>query len=147
MAECPVCQRCGCRAGASGAAVVDITGGMVGLVTSNARHTASQRLVQHLNFAIPSQQLRPVFSWADQPPTSRTVSSLAALDVRGLESFSKSPSLPCSSCGLAYHVAPRSRPPLGPLFDVVFRLYSVPCVRSHVCARQVPVAFKFESFL
>eukprot|EP00884_Botryococcus_braunii_P016592 jgi/Botrbrau1/3616/Bobra.0204s0012.2 len=69
------------HAGASGAAVVDVDGKMVGLVTSNARHTASQRLVQHLNFALPMHQLLPVFHWASQPPSSRTVSSLATLDV------------------------------------------------------------------
>lgn len=49
--------------GGSGGAVVNAAGHMIGLVTSNARHSGGT-VIPHLNFSIPSAILAPVFEFA-----------------------------------------------------------------------------------
>ncbi|XP_072950929.1 glyoxysomal processing protease, glyoxysomal isoform X2 [Typha angustifolia] len=61
--------------GASGGAVINSDGLMVGLVTSNARHGGG-RTIPYLNFSIPCAALEPIFSFADK----RDPSILQALD-------------------------------------------------------------------
>jgi S1-C subfamily serine protease len=53
------------HSGASGGALVDAAGRLVGLVTSNARHVKGQTL-PHMNFCISAAELRPVWDWAQQ---------------------------------------------------------------------------------
>jgi S1-C subfamily serine protease len=53
------------HSGASGGALLDAAGRLVGLVTSNARHVKGQTL-PHLNFCISAAELRPVWEWAQQ---------------------------------------------------------------------------------
>jgi S1-C subfamily serine protease len=53
------------HSGASGGALVDAAGRLVGLVTSNARHVKG-RTLPHLNFCISAAELRPVWDWAQQ---------------------------------------------------------------------------------
>ncbi|CAN8304032.1 unnamed protein product [Cochlearia groenlandica] len=49
--------------GGSGGAVVNSSGHMIGLVTSNARHGAGT-VIPHLNFSIPCAVLAPIFKFA-----------------------------------------------------------------------------------
>ncbi|KAI5447970.1 glyoxysomal processing protease, glyoxysomal [Lathyrus oleraceus] len=49
--------------GASGGAVINSDGHMIGLVTSNARHGGGS-IIPHLNFSIPSAALAPIFKFA-----------------------------------------------------------------------------------
>ncbi|XP_009113676.1 glyoxysomal processing protease, glyoxysomal isoform X1 [Brassica rapa] len=49
--------------GGSGGAVVNSSGHMIGLVTSNARHGAGT-IIPHLNFSIPCAVLAPIFKFA-----------------------------------------------------------------------------------
>lgn len=49
--------------GASGGAVINSDGQMIGLVTSNARHGGGT-VIPHLNFSIPSAALAPIFKFA-----------------------------------------------------------------------------------
>ncbi|KAG4945616.1 hypothetical protein JHK87_041623 [Glycine soja] len=49
--------------GASGGAVINSDGHMIGLVTSNARHSGGA-VIPHLNFSIPSAALAPVFKFS-----------------------------------------------------------------------------------
>ncbi|XP_061341540.1 glyoxysomal processing protease, glyoxysomal isoform X2 [Gastrolobium bilobum] len=49
--------------GASGGAVMDSDGYMIGLVTSNARHGGGA-VIPHLNFSIPSAALAPIFMFS-----------------------------------------------------------------------------------
>ncbi|KAL4201250.1 hypothetical protein AMTRI_Chr02g215120 [Amborella trichopoda] len=51
------------HAGGSGGAVVNTDGCMIGLVTSNARHSGGT-VIPHLNFSIPYAALIPVFKFA-----------------------------------------------------------------------------------
>ncbi len=51
------------HAGASGGAVVNAAGQLVGLVTSNARHTSGGTLPR-LNFCVHVDELRPLWTWA-----------------------------------------------------------------------------------
>ncbi|XP_057434182.1 glyoxysomal processing protease, glyoxysomal isoform X2 [Lotus japonicus] len=50
--------------GASGGAVINSDGHMIGLVTSNARHSGGA-VIPHLNFSIPSAALAPIFKFAE----------------------------------------------------------------------------------
>ncbi|XP_010460619.1 PREDICTED: glyoxysomal processing protease, glyoxysomal [Camelina sativa] len=50
--------------GGSGGAVLNSSGHMVGLVTSNARHGAG-KVIPHLNFSIPCAVLAPIFKFAE----------------------------------------------------------------------------------
>lgn len=61
--------------GASGGAVVNSDGRMIGLVTSNARHGGGT-IIPHLNFSLPCAALKPVFEFADK----QDASLLQALD-------------------------------------------------------------------
>ncbi|XP_027932289.1 glyoxysomal processing protease, glyoxysomal [Vigna unguiculata] len=49
--------------GASGGAVINSDGHMIGLVTSNARHSGGT-VIPHLNFSIPSAALAPIFKFS-----------------------------------------------------------------------------------
>lgn len=49
--------------GGSGGAVVNEHGRLIGLVTSNARHSGGA-VIPHLNFSIPYASLKPIFSFA-----------------------------------------------------------------------------------
>ncbi|EEF50835.1 trypsin domain-containing protein, putative [Ricinus communis] len=49
--------------GGSGGAVINSSGHMIGLVTSNARHGGG-RVIPHLNFSIPCALLAPIFEFA-----------------------------------------------------------------------------------
>jgi S1-C subfamily serine protease len=51
--------------GASGGALVNARGQLVGLVTSNARHARGATL-PHCNFCIAAAELRPLWTWAQQ---------------------------------------------------------------------------------
>lgn len=59
--------------GGSGGAVVDVSGRLIGLVTSAARHSGGSML-PHLNFSIPVEALKPVFAFA-KAGKFRTVAS------------------------------------------------------------------------
>lgn len=61
--------------GASGGAVVNSDGRMIGLVTSNARHGGGT-IIPHLNFSLPCAALKPIFEFADK----QDASLLQALD-------------------------------------------------------------------
>ena len=72
------------RAGASGGALVSAHQELLGLVTSNARHSASQQLIPNLNFSIAATALAPVWDvlLAQQISSSSDISvALKALDV------------------------------------------------------------------
>ncbi|PSC76730.1 glyoxysomal processing glyoxysomal [Micractinium conductrix] len=81
------------HSGASGGAVVDAdTGGWLGLVTSNAKHSGAKHATQqratvlpHLNFSIPADQLLPVVAAAQAaaaaPPGEQPAAAAAALAV------------------------------------------------------------------
>ncbi|XP_058095741.1 glyoxysomal processing protease, glyoxysomal isoform X2 [Magnolia sinica] len=62
--------------GASGGAVVNSDGHMIGLVTSNAKHGGGT-IIPHLNFSIPCAALRPIFNFSRD---MRDVSILQAMD-------------------------------------------------------------------
>jgi len=47
--------------GASGGAVIGSDGCMVGLVTSNARHSKANRSLPNLNFSLPVEALQPLW--------------------------------------------------------------------------------------
>jgi hypothetical protein len=53
------------HAGASGGALVNAAGELIGLVTSNARHARGTTL-PHLNFCISAVELAPMWQWAQQ---------------------------------------------------------------------------------
>lgn len=55
--------------GASGGAVINSNGHMVGLVTSNARHGGGT-IIPHLNFSIPCAALEPVFKFSETQDAS-----------------------------------------------------------------------------
>ncbi|KAK9150190.1 hypothetical protein Syun_008499 [Stephania yunnanensis] len=69
--------------GASGGAVVNCEGHMIGLVTSNARHGGGT-LIPHLNFSIPSAALEPIFKFSSDMQDQSILPSLDAPN----ESFS-----------------------------------------------------------
>uniref|UniRef100_A0A0D6QU05 Glyoxysomal processing protease, glyoxysomal n=1 Tax=Araucaria cunninghamii TaxID=56994 RepID=A0A0D6QU05_ARACU len=50
--------------GGSGGVVVNAQGRMIGLVTSNARHSGGT-VIPHLNFSIPCAALKPIFTFAN----------------------------------------------------------------------------------
>ena len=63
----PLCQKYGtsthilcCPAGASGGAVVNASGHLIGLMTSNARHSRTSTTIPTLNFSIPAALLQPL---------------------------------------------------------------------------------------
>lgn len=56
--------------GASGGAVVNLYGRLVGLVTSNARHGGGT-IIPHLNFSIPCAALQPIFEFSDKQDLSK----------------------------------------------------------------------------
>lgn len=73
------------NAGASGGALVDQSGCLLGLVTSNTKHATAGSFF-HLNFAIPERLLRPLWThlqihWHQKAGTA-AVNSLVGLDVR-----------------------------------------------------------------
>ncbi|KAJ3698861.1 hypothetical protein LUZ61_002566 [Rhynchospora tenuis] len=51
--------------GASGGAVVNSDGRLVGLITSNAKHGSGSN-IPHMNFSIPCKSLEPVFKYSEQ---------------------------------------------------------------------------------
>ncbi|XP_042435588.1 glyoxysomal processing protease, glyoxysomal-like isoform X2 [Zingiber officinale] len=61
--------------GASGGAVVNSDGHMIGLITSNAKH-GDRSTIPHLNFCIPCAALLPIFRFSDE----RNFSILKVLD-------------------------------------------------------------------
>ncbi|KAJ0257943.1 Glyoxysomal processing protease [Hirschfeldia incana] len=67
--------------GGSGGAVVNSSGYMIGLVTSNARHGAGT-LIPHLNFSIPCAVLAPIFKFAED---MQNMEILQTLDQRNEE--------------------------------------------------------------
>lgn len=69
------------HAGASGGAVVAGGGSIAGLVTSNARFSASGAIIPNLNFAVAAETLRPLWALA-QKPDGLTCHALQALDVQ-----------------------------------------------------------------
>ena len=69
-------------AGASGGAVVDKAGFLMGLVTSNTKHVGTGRSLARLNFSIHAAALRPL--WAllrASPGADRVAEALRRLDV------------------------------------------------------------------
>lgn len=75
------------HAGASGGAVVDSKGQLLGLVTSNARHAKGATL-PHWNFCIAAAELAPLWDWAAkwgsrQGINTSTLPVQQALDLRG----------------------------------------------------------------
>ena len=69
-------------AGASGGAVVDEAGFLVGLVTSNTKHVGTGRSLTRLNFSIHAAALRPL--WAllrASAAADRVAEALRRLDV------------------------------------------------------------------
>ena len=69
------------HAGASGGAVVNADGCVVGIVTSNARHSASGATIPNLNFAVAVDALRALWQLAAQPQ-GLTHTALQQLDIR-----------------------------------------------------------------
>ncbi|PKA46691.1 Glyoxysomal processing protease, glyoxysomal [Apostasia shenzhenica] len=55
--------------GASGGAVINSDGHMIGLVTSNARYGGGT-IIAHLNFSIPCAALEPIFKFSDNQDSS-----------------------------------------------------------------------------
>ncbi|MCO5570795.1 hypothetical protein L7F22_024523 [Adiantum nelumboides] len=64
--------------GGSGGAVVNEHGRLIGLVTSNARHSGGA-VIPHLNFSIPYASLKPIFSFASGE--SKDTAALSALGI------------------------------------------------------------------
>lgn len=62
--------------GSSGGAVVNSTGSMIGLVTSNAKH-GGQTIIPHMNFSIPCAAMEPIFKLATD---MKNISVLHELD-------------------------------------------------------------------
>lgn len=69
------------HAGASGGAVVNADGCVVGITTSNARHSASGSTIPNLNFAVAVDALRPLWQLAAQPQ-GLNHTALRQLDIR-----------------------------------------------------------------
>ena len=68
-------------AGASGAAVVDTSGSILGLVTSNTRHSSAGSF-PHWSFALAAAQLQPIVACLHQPgSSSRLEAALQQLDL------------------------------------------------------------------
>lgn len=68
-----------CCAGASGGAVIDASGHLSGLMTSNARHSGTGTTIPTLNFSIPATLLRPLLDISDKKIVMQ--SDLDELDV------------------------------------------------------------------
>ena len=66
--------------GASGGAVIGLDGCLVGLVTSNARHSKTDRLLPKLNFSLPAEALQPLWHLLLSPAPVSTA-DLEKLDV------------------------------------------------------------------
>jgi S1-C subfamily serine protease len=75
----PIFDRNGCT-GASGGAVIDESGCLVGMVTSNTRHVATGHSMPHLNFSLPAAALRPLWACLQADPVA-DVGALGQLDV------------------------------------------------------------------
>ena len=69
------------HAGASGGAVVNTDGCVVGITTSNARHSASGSTIPNLNFAVAADALQPLWQLAAQP-CGLTPANLQELDIK-----------------------------------------------------------------
>lgn len=69
------------HAGASGGAVVNADGCVVGIITSNARHSASGATIPNLNFAVAVDALRALWQLAAQPK-GITHTALQRLDIK-----------------------------------------------------------------
>ena len=69
------------HAGASGGAVVAEDGSIAGLVTSNARFSASGTIIPNLNFAVAAEALKPLWALAEAPE-GLTHDALQKLDVQ-----------------------------------------------------------------
>lgn len=69
------------HAGASGGALVNADGCVVGIVTSNARHSASGATIPNLNFAVAVDALRALWQLAAQPQ-GLTHTIMQQLDIR-----------------------------------------------------------------
>lgn len=69
------------HAGASGGAVVSADGCIVGITTSNARHSASGSTIPNLNFAVAADALRSLWQLAAQPQ-GLNHTALQQLDIR-----------------------------------------------------------------
>ena len=69
------------HAGASGGAVVSADGCVVGITTSNARHSASGSTIPNLNFAVAVDALRSLWQLAAQPQGFNHT-ALQQLDIR-----------------------------------------------------------------
>lgn len=69
------------HAGASGGAVVNADGCVVGIITSNARHSASGATIPNLNFAVAVEALRALWQLAAQPK-GITHTALQRLDIK-----------------------------------------------------------------
>ena len=69
------------HAGASGGAVVNADGCVVGITTSNARHSASGSTIPNLNFAVSVDALRSLWQLAAQPQ-GLTPTVLQQLDIK-----------------------------------------------------------------
>ena len=67
--------------GASGGAVVSADGCVVGITTSNARHSASGSTIPNLNFAVAADALRSLWQLAAQPQ-GLNHTALQQLDIR-----------------------------------------------------------------
>ncbi|AEE30952.1 protease-like protein [Arabidopsis thaliana] len=61
--------------GGSGGAVLNSSGHMIGLVTSNARHGAGT-VIPHLNFSIPCAVLAPIFKFAEDMQNTTILQTL-----------------------------------------------------------------------
>ncbi len=75
-----LCDVCVLVSGASGGAVIGLDGCMVGLVTSNARHSKTDRLLPKLNFSLPAEALQPLWRLLLSPAPVSTA-DLVKLDV------------------------------------------------------------------
>ena len=69
------------HAGASGGAIVNVDGLVVGITTSNARHAASGSTIPNLNFAVAVDALQPLWHLAAQPH-GLTPAQLQQLDIK-----------------------------------------------------------------
>lgn len=69
------------HAGASGGAVVNADGCIVGITTSNARHSASGSTIPNLNFAVAVDALRSLWQLAAKPQ-GLTCTALQHLDIK-----------------------------------------------------------------
>uniref|UniRef100_A0A388M627 Glyoxysomal processing protease, glyoxysomal n=1 Tax=Chara braunii TaxID=69332 RepID=A0A388M627_CHABU len=70
------------HSGGSGGAVVDGSGKMIGLVTSNARHSGGS-VLPHLNFSVPTALLARIFHFADSGGSDHSI--LAEMDAPNQE--------------------------------------------------------------